>query len=275
SLWQPEGGLPREHAQRDRARSCRAERARRPPPSLWPSRRRSASPPPGDSANKSAQFTLGHADRHFGRTNPIGKTSMIATVNAYDPKSRLGGTWLRASYRLARRRLPGLQLLVALGVAVERAFEIAERDDEAGPAVAIAALEHVVLDEGPRPVPERRPHGDALARELGHAERGVAVHLADDLLEVAERQLPDLVRQAAERGGGEELVALVHRLERVAHRAFAEELRLPVVRVPAGAADPAPHEVGAARDEVDVVRRVAREQAEDFVAHRGRAALVG
>ena len=50
---------------------------------------------------------------------------------------------------LARRRLPVLLLLVALGVAVERALEIAERDHEARPAVLEAALGDVVLEERP------------------------------------------------------------------------------------------------------------------------------
>ena len=45
----------------------------------------------------------------------------------------------------ARRRLPVLGFLVALGVAIERALEIAEGDDETRPAVLEAALEDVVL----------------------------------------------------------------------------------------------------------------------------------
>ena len=45
--------------------------------------------------------------------------------------------------------------LVALGVAVERAFEISQRDHEPRPAVAVAVLEQVVLDECPDPVPQR------------------------------------------------------------------------------------------------------------------------
>ena len=39
--------------------------------------------------------------------------------------------------------------------------------------------------------------------------------------------------------------------------------------------DPAAHHVAAARHQIDVVRRRAGEQAEDFVAHRFGAALVG
>ena len=98
--------------------------------------------------------------------------------------------------RLARRRLPALRLFVALGVAIERAFEISERDDEAGPAVDEAELEDVVLEERPQAVTERARHRDALARELRHAERGIAVHLLDDFFQIAERELPDRVLQA-------------------------------------------------------------------------------
>ena len=43
-------------------------------------------------------------------------------------------------------------LLVSLGVAVESPFEIAERDDEAGPPVNEAKFEDVVLEERPKTV---------------------------------------------------------------------------------------------------------------------------
>ena len=49
--------------------------------------------------------------------------------------------------RMARRRLPALRLFVAFGVAIECAFEISERDDEAGPAVDESELEDIVLEE--------------------------------------------------------------------------------------------------------------------------------
>src|SRR6266849_4912140 len=48
---------------------------------------------------------------------------------------------------LARRRSPGMGLLVALGVAIEGALEIAERDHEPGPAVLEAALDEIVLQK--------------------------------------------------------------------------------------------------------------------------------
>src|SRR5882757_179441 len=105
------------------------------------------------------------------------------------PKNR--ALRLRPRQLLARRRLPVLGFLITLGVAVERALEIAEGDDEARPAVLEAALEDVVLDERPQPVAEGAGHRDALAGEFFRAERGVAVHLADDLLHVAERELMD------------------------------------------------------------------------------------
>jgi len=44
---------------------------------------------------------------------------------------------------------------MALGVAVKGAFEVSERDDEAGPAVPVAALHQKMLDEGPERVPKR------------------------------------------------------------------------------------------------------------------------
>ena len=73
----------------------------------------------------------------------------------------------------------------------------------------------------------------------------------------------------------EHFVAFVHRLERVAHAAFAEELRLAEIRIPARALDPAAHHVAAARHQIDVVRRRAGQQRQNFVAHRLGAALVG
>ena len=57
----------------------------------------------------------------------------------------------------------------------------------------------------------------------------------------------------------QDFIAFVHRLERVAHAAFAEELRLAEVRVPARAFDPAAHHVAAARHPIDVMRRCAGE----------------
>ena len=122
---------------------------------------------------------------------------------------------------------------------------------------------------------ERARHRDALARELGHAERGIAVHLLDDLFQITEGELPDFVAQRAGRLAVEDFVALMHRLKRVTHAALSKELRLAEVRIPAGAAYPAAHHVAAARHPVDVVRGRAGENAKDFVAHRLRAALVG
>src|SRR5262245_45233191 len=51
--------------------------------------------------------------------------------------------------RVAFRRFPALRLLVALGIAVKRAFEIPKRDHESGPAVDESELEYVVLEERP------------------------------------------------------------------------------------------------------------------------------
>src|SRR5450830_1711702 len=118
-------------------------------------------------------------------------------------------------------------------------------------------------------------HRNALARELRYSERGIPVHLLDDLFQIAEWELPDRILQRADRLGAQDFIALVHRLERVAHAAFTEELRLAKVWIPTGAADPAAHHVAAARHPVDIVRRRTGNQAQDFVAHGFRAAFVG
>ena len=131
-----------------------------------------------------------------------------------------------------------------------------------------------MLEERPQAVAERAGHRHALVGELGHAERGIAVHLLDDFLEIAERELPHRILQGAERLAAEIFKAFVHRLARVAHRAFAEQLRLAEIRIPAGALDPASHHVALARHQIDVVRRLSGNQAEDLVAHLRRAALV-
>src|SRR5665213_4463361 len=57
--------------------------------------------------------------------------------------------------RLARRRLPALRLLIALGVAVERALEISQRDDEARPAVDKTQFENIMFEKRPQPVAKR------------------------------------------------------------------------------------------------------------------------
>ncbi len=133
-----------------------------------------------------------------------------------------------------------------------------------------------MLDERPDAVPERASHRHPFGCELARAERGVAVHLADDLLEVAERELPDRAAQLPERPLGQQLIALVHGIGVVAHRALAEQLRLPEVRIPARALDPASHHVVAARHQIGVVlRRSDDEDRQDLVAHLARAALVG
>src|SRR5262245_20764990 len=175
---------------------------------------------------------------------------------------------------LPDRRPPRLRLLEALGVAIERAFEISQPDDEAGLAIAKADLEDIVLDEGPDRVAERGPQRHPLAGEHARADGGVAVGLVQDLLEIAERILPDRVLERADTAVGAHLDALVDDAG-VAHRAFAIELRLAEIRIPAGALDPAPHEVVAARNVVGVVRRAGGQKSKDLVAHLRRATLVG
>ena len=132
-----------------------------------------------------------------------------------------------------------------------------------------------MLDERPQAVAEGARHRHLLVRDLGHAERGVAVHLVDDLLDIAERKLPDRVGEHADRLAAQVLVTLVHRLERVAHRAVLEELRLAEIRIPAGALDPAAHHVAPARHAIDVAWRISSDQRENLVAHRRGASLVG
>src|SRR4029077_13286403 len=127
---------------------------------------------------------------------------------------------------------------ITLSVAIERALEISKRNDEAGPAVDESALENIMLEKRPEAMSERGSHRHALAGELGYAERGIAVHLLDDLFQIAEGELPDRVLQCAERLAVQQLIAFMYRLERVAHAALAEELRLAEIRIPAGTLDP-------------------------------------
>src|SRR5271169_821604 len=141
-----------------------------------------------------------------------------------------------APQRFARRWRPVLRLLVTLGVAVIGPFEIAKGDDEACPAVDEAALENVMLHECPQAMADGARHRHALAGKLRGSKRRIAIGLVEDLGEVAERELPDRVVQRADRFRGEKLITLVYRLERVAHAAFAEELRLAEIWIPAGAA---------------------------------------
>src|SRR5450830_728118 len=118
---------------------------------------------------------------------------------------------------MAWRRLPALRFFVALGVAIERAFEVSERDDEAGPAVDEAELENIMLEERPQAVAKSACHRNALVRQLRYPERGIPIHFLDDLFQIAERELPDRILQGADRLGAQDVIALMHRLERVAH----------------------------------------------------------
>ena len=75
---------------------------------------------------------------------------------------------------------------------------------------------------------------------------------------------------------GEKFVALMHRLGAIAHRAFAEQLRLAEIRIPARSGDPASHHVGAARHQQGVVRGVVgSHDPQNLVADLGGAPLVG
>src|SRR5262249_50024015 len=144
--------------------------------------------------------------------------------------------------RLARRRRPGLRLLVTLGVTVEGALEIAQGDHEAGPAVPEPDLEHVMLDECPGRVRERCSHRDTLSRQHARADRRIAVRLVQNLLEISEGKLPHRALELSDRPIGLHLDPFVDDAG-VAHRPLAIELRLAIVRIPAGSLDPAPHEI--------------------------------
>src|SRR5262249_38544639 len=189
-------------------------------------------------------------------TRPLRPTTRIG------PVWRMRGTAIRASTSLCRnvtadrrhrgrlarcsdllgRGAPALLLFVALGIAIERALEVRQRDDESGPAIDETALEHVQPQERPQPVPQRAPHADAFRQRALGAQRGVEVGFVQHLLERAEREVPEHVLRPPGRCVACKLVVLVRERGRVAEMALAEELRRTVITVPAGAADPAPHE---------------------------------
>ena len=73
---------------------------------------------------------------------------------------------LLAPHRSARRRPPVLRCFISFGVAMKRHLEIAEGDDEAGPAVDESDLENIVLQDAQNAVAERAHHRDARMREL-------------------------------------------------------------------------------------------------------------
>src|SRR5205807_4690252 len=94
-----------------------------------------------------------------------------------------------------------------------------------------------------------------LGRKPGSAERGVSVHFSDQFLEIAEWELPDRVTQLPEWPRRQQLIAFVHEIAAVTHRAFAEQLRLAKIGKPTRASDPASHKVIAPRNEVGVMWR--------------------
>src|SRR4051812_18891318 len=175
-----------------------------------------------------------------------------------------------AALRLVRRRAnctvffrwraPALRFLVTLCVAVERALEVGERDDEAGPAVDEAALENVEPDECPQAMSERTPHGGALARLRLRAEGGVEIGLVENLLQRPERKMPQHVLRPAGGPVARKLVVLVGERGRVAEHALAEELRRAVIAMPSGPADPPPHQVIVPRNVIGIVGRLASQQ---------------
>src|SRR5262249_52579930 len=121
---------------------------------------------------------------------------------------------------------------------------------------------------------ERACHGCPPPYDLTCSERGVAVHLTDNFFEIAKRNLPDRVLQLSKRFRREQLVALVDRLVVVTHGALGKQLRLAVVRIPAGTLDPAPHHEIAPRHQVGVMPGRTRNYRKNLVANFRCAALV-
>jgi len=96
-----------------------------------------------------------------------------------------------------------------------------------------------------------------------------------DLGQVLERKLPDCVCHVAQGLVGEQLKSLMHRFLVVAQRAFAKQLRLAVVGVPARVLDPAPHKVIAPWRPVGVQGLWVGGDGADLGRSLGRATLVG
>src|SRR5258705_4915421 len=128
--------------------------------------------------------------------------------------------------RLANQLTLELQML---GVSVKRTLKVRERDDESGPAVQHAKLEHIVAQERGGSVQQRATHRarHALLSQALHAQRRIALHLGQHLAQVAKRDLRNRFAQNAQRAL--QRVGLVHRVLRVPQAAAPEQLRLPVV----------------------------------------------
>src|SRR5262249_39727464 len=98
---------------------------------------------------------------------------------------------------------------------------------------------------------------------------------SQNLVEIAEWELPDGVTERADWFTAEHFIAFMDRLEGVAHATFAEELRLAEGRVPAGTPDPPSHPEAAARPAGNNRSPRAREKLQDLIANLRGTALVG
>src|SRR5262249_30767399 len=81
--------------------------------------------------------------------------------------------------------------------------------------------------------------------------------------------------QGAHRSFAKHFESLVDGLKRVTNAAFAEELRLTEIRIPARATDPAAHHVTAPWHHVDLMRWRTRQKRKNFIARCVGAAFVG
>src|SRR4030095_616695 len=116
----------------------------------------------------------------IGRSTPVATKDFKAVWSAHR----------RSRKRRRLRRAPVPCRLVAFRVSPERAFHVAERDHEPGPTIEETHLEAKVFEESPDRVDQRLAHARRPWIESVRAEGRVAAHLAVDLVEVLERELP-------------------------------------------------------------------------------------
>ena len=122
---------------------------------------------------------------------------------------------------------------------------------------------------------QRRSHADFFVDYLFCPQGGVTVGLVHHLAQMFKRELPDRVFQVSDGLAGKHLKAFVHRLLVVAHAAFAKELGLAVVGVPARMSDPAAHKVVAPRNAVNIQRCAVSADGADFLRCLRGASLIG
>src|SRR5690349_17811490 len=102
-------------------------------------------------------------------------------------------------------------------------------------------------------MPQRTPHLAALGCKAFRPERGVEVGLVQNLVQVAEGQMPQNVVEMSGLSARKKLMAFVRKRGGIPECSLAKELRRAVVAVPAGAMDPSSHEVVHARNVIGVL----------------------